>query len=70
MKQYSSYGLVEIKLGGDIHASLRESLNKLAANIDTSKMKQPTFKMILAGTGTCAYKRKDEIIVPIGCLRD
>lgn len=67
-----SYGLVEIKLGGDTRiAEGVETLNKLAANIDISKMKQPAFKMILTGTGPCAYKRKDGIlIVPIGCLRD
>ena len=67
-----SYGLIEIKLGGDTRIEEGvETLNKLAANIDISKMKQPAFKMILTGIGSYAYKRKDDIlIVPIGCLRN
>lgn len=67
-----SYGLIEIKLGGDSRiAEGVETLNKLASNIDTFKMKTPSFKMVLTGVGNYAYKRKDDIlIVPIGCLRD
>lgn len=67
-----SYGLIEIKLGGDSRiAEGVETLNKLASNIDTSKMKAPSFKMVLTGVGNYAYKRKDDIlIVPIGCLKD
>lgn len=67
-----SYGLIEIKLGGDTRIEEgAETLNKLADNIDISKMKKPAFKMILTGIGSYAYKRKDDIlIVPIGCLRN
>ena len=67
-----SYGLIEIKLGGDSRILEGvETLNRLASNIDTSKMKTPSFKMVLTGVGNYAYKRKDNIlIVPIGCLRD
>ena len=67
-----SYGLIEIKLGGDSRITEGvETLNKLASNIDTFKMKAPSFKMVLTGVGNYAYKRKDDIlIVPIGCLRD
>ena len=66
------YGLVEIKLGGDkaIDEGV-ETLNKLSAQIDTSVMKPPAFKMILTASGNIAYTRKDNIhIVPAGCLRD
>lgn len=66
----SSYGLVEIKLGGA--ARIEEgiaTLEKLSSNIDKTRMKSPTFKMILTGTEPYAYRRKDGIlIVPIGCL--
>lgn len=66
-----NYGLIEIKLGGE--RSIEEgvkTLNKLEANIDTSRMKSPTFKMLLLGVGTYAYKRPDGIlVVPIGCLK-
>ena len=48
-----------------------ETLQKLSKNLDTEKMKEPSFKMILTGVGTYAYKNKDGIlIVPIGCLKD
>ena len=67
-----SYGLIEIKLGGDerIEEGI-ETINKLSKNIDTERMKSPSFKMVLVGTGEYAYKRADGIlIVPIGCLKD
>jgi predicted AAA+ superfamily ATPase len=66
------YGLVEIKLGGETRILEGiETLNKLGSNIDTSKMKAPSFKMVLTGTGSYAYKRSDGVlIVPIGCLRN
>ena len=66
------YGLVEIKLGGK--ALIDEgvdTLSKFASTIDTGKMSEPSFKMILTAVGNLAYKRDDGIyIVPIGCLRD
>lgn len=67
-----SYGLVEIKLGGDdLIEEGAESLKKLAAKIDTEHMKEPAFKMVLIGVGTYAYRREDGIyVVPIGCLKD
>lgn len=67
-----SYGLIEIKLGGD--KAIEEAigtLNKLSENIDITRMKAPSFKMILLGVGKHAYKRKDGIlVVPISCLKD
>ena len=64
------YGLIEIKLGGD---SLIEEgakpLKTLEKNLDTGKMKSPSFKMILTAVGDYAYKREDGIlIVPLTCL--
>ncbi len=67
-----NYGLIEIKLGG-AHAIKEgaKTLNKLASKIDTDRMKEPAFKMILIGVGTYAYQREDGIfVVPIGCLRN
>ena len=66
-----SYGLIEIKLGGD--KAIEEgkyTLNKLAENIDYNLMKKPSFKMVIIGTGKYAYKDGDTFIVPIGCLKD
>lgn len=66
------YGLIEIKLGGEslINAGVR-TLNQLENQIDTNRMKVPSFKMILTATGSHAYRRPDDgiFIVPIGCLR-
>lgn len=67
-----SYGLIEIKLGGD---SLIEegatNLKTLREKIDTGKMKEPAFLMVLTGTGDYAYRRDDGVyVVPIGCLKD
>ncbi len=67
-----SYGLIEIKLGGDklIEEGV-ETLKKLRDKLDTSKMKNPSFMMILVGVGKYAYKRNDGIfVVPLGCLKD
>lgn len=66
-----TYGLIEIKLGGD--KAIEEgkyTLNKLADNIDYNLMKKPSFKMVITGTGKYAYKDDDTFIVPIGCLKD
>lgn len=67
-----SYGLVEIKLGGDkLIAEGVKNLNALAGKIDTDKMKAPAFKMVLTGVGRYAFRREDGVyIVPIGCLRE
>ncbi len=66
-----SYGLVEIKLGGDdlIEAGAK-SLTELAADIDTTRMKSPAFMMVLTGIGDFPYQRDDAVfVVPIGCLK-
>lgn len=67
-----SYGLVEVKLGGE---SLIEegaaNLNALEEKIDMTKMRSPSFKMILTAVGQYAYMRADGVmVVPIGCLKD
>lgn len=67
-----NYGLVEIKLGGEslINSGV-ETLNKLETQIDTGRMKAPSFKMILTATGDYAYRRPEDniYVVPIGCLK-
>lgn len=66
------YGLIEIKLGGQslIDDGVR-TLNSLAAQVDTSRMKAPAFKMVLTATGEYAYRRSEDgiYIVPVGCLK-
>lgn len=67
-----SYGLIEIKLGGAQAIEKGVStLTTLANNIDTTKMKVPSFLMVLTAVGDYAYQRKDGVfVVPIGCLKD
>lgn len=67
------YGLIEIKLGGDeLISAGAETLKELSDKIDTTKMKAPSFLMVLTGTGDFAYRREEDgvFVVPIGCLRD
>ena len=67
-----SYGLIEIKLGGDkLIEEGANNLLKLNNKLDVSKMKNPSFLMVVTATGDYAYKRKDGVyVVPIGCLKN
>lgn len=65
------YGLVEVKLGGEslINEGVK-TLNSLAEKLDTTRMPEPSFKMVLTAIGQYAYRRPDGIfVVPIGCLK-
>ena len=67
-----SYGLIEIKIGGtELIKDGAASLKTLADKIDTTKMKNPSFLMVLTGIGNYAYKRPEDgvLVVPIGCLK-
>lgn len=67
-----SYGFAEIKLGGEkLIEEGAANLKALRDKIDTTKMKEPSFMMIIVGVGSYAYRRDDGIyIVPIGCLKN
>lgn len=67
-----SYGLIEIKLGGEKNIEEgAKNLKLLASKIDNTKMKAPSFLMILTGTTKYAIRREDGVyVVPIGCLKD
>ena len=66
-----SYGLVEIKLGGDkLIEEGAETLKTLSDLIDTNSMKKPSFMMVLCAQAPVAYKRNDGVyVVPITSLR-
>lgn len=68
-----SYGLIEIKLGGEslIQEGV-DALTDLAEKIDTTKMKKPSFLMVLTAVGQYAYKRPEDgvLVVPIGSLKE
>ena len=66
------FGLVEIKLGGD--ALIRQgaaTLASLANSVDVSKMKKPSFRMILTAVGDFAYTRPEDgvVVCPISALK-
>lgn len=66
------YGLIEIKLGGDkLINEGAATLKELSDKIDTTKMKRPSFLMVLTANGNYAYRREDGVlVVPISCLKD
>lgn len=66
------YGLIEIKLGGDrLVEEGAANLLKLRDKIDTDKMSEPSFMMVLTATGNAAYCRKDGVyVVPVSCLKN
>ncbi len=66
-----SYGLIEIKIGGDDEISDgSRTLKELSTKIDTDKMKAPTFLAVVTAVGDYAYRREGGVyVVPVGCLR-
>lgn len=66
-----SYALIEIKLGGDtLINGGADNLKKLASKINTDRMKEPSFLMVLCAKAPFAYRREDGVwIVPICCLK-
>ena len=66
------WGAIEIKLGGEklIEEGAR-SLRALANKVDPTKMKAPSFLMVLVAVSEFAYRRLDGVlVVPVGCLKN
>ena len=63
---------MEVKLGGDkLIEEGASTLKTVAGKIDTTKMKEPSFLMVLTGTSPYAYRRPDGLfVVPIGSLKN
>ena len=63
------WGAIEIKMGANEFDSAAANLKKFVTRVDTQKMQEPSFLMILTAT-EFAYRREDGIfVVPIGCLK-
>lgn len=66
------YGLVQVKLGqtNDTIDYATKTLLELRDKIDTDKMREPSFMLLVTGTGQVAYQRPEDgvYVVPIGCL--
>lgn len=65
------YGLVEVKIGGDtlIEEGVK-NLKNLSQKIDTDRMNEPSFMIVLTAIGDYAFRRSDGVwIVPIAALK-
>ena len=67
-----SYGLIEIKLGGErlVEEGVK-TLEALSAKIDSTRMRSPSFRMVVVANGDYAYRRKDDgvIVCPISSIK-
>ncbi|MCD6342222.1 MAG: DUF4143 domain-containing protein, partial [Spirochaetaceae bacterium] len=64
-----SWAAVEVKMGADEFDSAAKNLKKFVNRINTEKMQEPSFLLILSATEH-AYRRKDGVyVVPLGCLK-
>ena len=64
-----TWGAIALKLGNSQIEQAAKNLLKLKSNINTAKMSEPAFLMVITA-GQYGYKRKDGVlIVPIGCLK-
>lgn len=64
------WAAVEVKLGSREIDYGAKHLLSLRAKVDTSKVGEPAFLMVVTG-GEFAYKREDGVlVVPIGCLKN
>lgn len=64
------WAAIEIKLGSQEIEDAAKHLIELKNKVNTEKMQEPSFLMVLTGT-EIAYRRDDGVlIVPIGCLKN
>lgn len=64
------WAAVEVKLGSKEIEDGAKHLIELRNKVDTSKVGEPSFLMVVTG-GQFAYRRNDGVfVVPIGCLRN
>lgn len=65
------YALIEIKLGGQENVNMAaHQLQQLASKIDTARVGEPAFRMVLTAVGEKAFQMQDgTLVVPIGCLK-
>lgn len=64
------WAAIEVKLGSREIEEAAVHLLELKGKINTAKMKEPSFLMVLTGS-ELAYRREDGVfVVPIGCLKD
>lgn len=62
------WGAVEVKLGGRQLTAGTDSLNAVIAQIDTSKMGEPAFRLVITGTGPILVTDDGTIAAPLATL--
>ena len=64
------WAAIEVKLGSKEIEEAAKHLIELKNKVNTERMQDPSFLMILTGT-EIAYRRDDGVfVVPIGCLKN
>lgn len=64
------WAAIEVKLGEHQADDAAANLIQLKNKVDTSRIGEPVFLMVLTG-GKFAYQRKDGVmVVPVACLRE
>ncbi len=64
------WGAAEVKMGAGEIEDAASNLLKLRKAIDTEKMKEPSFLMVITGTEYAFQLKNGVVVVPIGCLRN
>ena len=64
------WAAADVRLGSDETEEGARDLIRLAGDIDTERLRAPSFLMVITGGGF-AYRRSDGVfVVPVGCLKD
>jgi len=64
------WSAVEIKLGAGEIEDAAENLLRLKRTVDTEKMNEPSFLMVLTGTEYAFQMKNGVWVVPLGCLKN
>ncbi|MDR1158277.1 MAG: DUF4143 domain-containing protein [Oscillospiraceae bacterium] len=64
------WGAVEVKLGAGEIEDASKNLLRLKQAVDTEKMNEPSFLMVLTGTEYAFQMKNGVWVVPLGCLKN
>lgn len=62
------WGAVEVKLGGMRFADAARSLNRVVEQVDTQKVGDPAFRLVVTGTGPTLATEDGTITAPLAAL--
>ncbi len=62
------WGAVEVKLGGPQMLAGVQSLRTAIGHIDTDAVGEPTFRLVVTGTGPILTADDDTVVAPLGSL--